>query len=111
MTSTSKFLTTCIVAAAIVLPIAGHTADYDTDRSSPRAFAKDAAITTKIKAKLAAEKLASAVHIKVDTDKRGVVTLSGKALSEEEVNKAVSIARGVEGVASVENNIQVVAHR
>ena len=107
----SKFLTTCIVAAATVLPMAAHTADYDADRSSPKAFVKDAAITSKIKAKLAAEKLASAVHIKVDTDKKGIVTLSGKATSEEEANKAVSIARSVEGVASVENNIQVVANR
>jgi hyperosmotically inducible periplasmic protein len=107
----TRQVTSCIVTAALLLPVAGYTADYDTDRSSPKAFVKDAAITTKIKSKLAAEKLASAMHIKVDTDKNGVVTLSGKATSQGEADKAVSIARSVEGVAAVENNIQVVAHR
>ena len=107
----TKLVTTCIVTGALLLPVAGYTADYDTDRSSPKAFVKDAAITAKIKAKLAAEKIASAVHIKVDTDKKGVVTLSGNATSQDEADKAVSIARSVEGVAAVENNIQIVAHR
>lgn len=102
-----KLITTCITAAALMLPIAGYTADSDTDRSSPKAFVKDSVITTKIKAKLAAEKLDSAVHIKVDTDNKGVVTLSGKAASRDEANKAVSIARSVQGVAAVENHIQI----
>jgi hyperosmotically inducible periplasmic protein len=53
----------------------------------------------------------SALHIKVDTENNGVVTLSGKAKSQEEADKAVSIARAVEGVVSVENNIQIAAHR
>ncbi len=107
----TKLVTTCIVAAALMLPLAGFTADYDTDRSSPKAFVKDAVITTKIKAKLAAEKLASAVHIRVDTDNKGVVTLSGKAKSQDEADKAVSIANSIEGVILVENNIEIVAHR
>ncbi len=107
----TKLVTTCIVAAALMLPIAGYTADSDTDRSSPKAFVKDSVITTKIKAKLAAEKLASAVHIKVDTDNKGAVTLSGKAKSQDEADKAVSIASSIDGVTSVENNIQIVARR
>lgn len=107
----NRLMTTCFVAGALLLPIAGLSADYDSDRSSPKAFVKDSVITTKIKAKLAAEKLASTVHIRVDTDHKGVVTLSGKATSQDEADKAVSIARGVEGVVAVENNIQVVAHR
>ena len=107
----TKRVTTCIAAAALMLPIAGYTADYDTDRSSPKAFVKDTVITAKVKAKMAKDKDVSALHIKVDTDNKGVVTLSGKAKSQEEADKAVSIARGVEGVVSVENNIQIVAHR
>ncbi len=106
-----KLVATCIAAAALMLPIAGYTADYNTDRSSPKAFVKDAVITAKIKARMANDKDVSALHIRVDTDNKGVVTLSGKAKSLEEADKAVSIARGVEGVASVENNIQIVAHR
>jgi len=96
-----------VLIGALLLPVAGHAADSDSDRSSPKAFVKDSVITTKIKAKLAAEKIASAVHIKVDTDNNGVVTLSGKAKSREEADKAASIARDVEGVVAVENHIQV----
>lgn len=107
-----KLVTISLLAGALVLPMANLTAaDSDSDRKSPEAFVKDAAITTKIKAKLAEQKIASAVHIRVDTDNKGIVTLSGKAMSQEEIDKAVSIARGVEGVVAVENNIQVVARR
>ncbi len=102
--------TSAVLIGALLLPVAGY-ADGDTDRSSPKAFVTDAVITTKVKAKMANDKEVSALHIKVDTDNKGVVTLSGKAKSQEEADKAVSIARGVEGVVSVENKIQVVAHR
>jgi len=104
-----KIAAACFLAGALALPVAGYTADSDSDRSSPKAFVKDAVITTKIKAKLAEEKLASAVQIKVDTDNNGVVTLSGTARTQEEADKAVSIARNVEGVAAVENHIKVAA--
>jgi hyperosmotically inducible protein len=106
-----KLVTTSLLAGALVLPISGHAADSDSDRSSPKAFVKDSVITTKIKAKFAKDREVSALHVKVDTDNQGIVTLSGKAKSQEEADKAVSIARGVEGVSSVENNIQIVAHR
>jgi hyperosmotically inducible protein len=60
---------------------------------------------------MAMDKHVSALHIKVDTDNRGVVTLTGKAKSREEADKAVSIARSVEGVVAVEDNIQIVSNR
>ena len=100
-----------VLIGALLVPIAGHSADSDSDRSHPKAFVKDSVITSKIKAQMAMDKKISARHIKVDTDKKGIVTLSGKAKSKEEADKAVSIARSVEGVVSVENNIQIVAHR
>ncbi len=111
LTMKRKSAIACMVAAALAVPVAAYTADYDTDRSSPKAFVKDSAITTKIKARMAMDKHVSALHIKVDTDNKGVVTLSGKAKNQEEADRAVSIARGVNGVVSVENNIQVVADR
>jgi hypothetical protein len=40
----------------------------------------------------------SALHIKVDTDDKGVVQLSGNAKSQAEADKAVAIAKKVEGV-------------
>ena len=103
----TSFAATGFLIGALLVPLAGYAADSDKDRSSPRDFVKDSVITTKIKAKLAEEKLSSALHIKVDTDNKGVVVLSGTAKNQAEVNKAGSIAKGVEGVASVENNIRV----
>jgi hyperosmotically inducible protein len=105
----STLVTTCLVAGALMLPIAGFTADGDTDRSSPKTFAKDSVITSKIKAELAEEKLSTLVHIQVDTDNKGVVVLSGNARNQKAVDKAVSIARSVKGVVSVQNNIKIKA--
>ena len=97
----------CFIAGTLLVPIAANAADSDQDRSSPGAFVSDSVITTKIKAKLAEERLSSMAHIKVDTDKKGVVELSGTAANQAEVDKAGSIARSVEGVVAVQNKIQV----
>jgi hyperosmotically inducible protein len=88
-----------------VVSLAGE--DSDADRSHPGAFVKDSAITTKIKAKLAEEHLTSLGRIHVDTDKNGVVWLSGTARSQEAIEKAVSIARNTEHVKSVHNDLKV----
>ena len=105
------FVTTCLLASALLLPVAGYTADGDSDRSSPKAFAKDSVITTKIKAELFEEKMSSLFHIKVDTDKKGMVVLSGTAPSQDSADKAVMIAHAVKGVKSVQNNIQIKADK
>lgn len=108
----TKLAATGFLIGTLLVPIAGYTAGSDTagsdtDRSSPKAFVKDSVITAKIKALLAEEKMSSTIHIKVDTDNKGVVQLSGTAKNQAEVEKAGSIAGGVEGVASVMNNIRV----
>jgi len=97
-------------AACMALPMAGHAADdRDSDRSSPKVWVKDSVITTKIKSELAAKKLSSVVHIKVDTDANGAVLLSGNAKTMGEITQAETIARGVSGVTSVDNQIKVKA--
>ena len=114
----TKLTTSAMLIGALMLPVGGYAAGYSDggDRSSPKAssegssaktFVKDAVITAKIKAEMAKDKQVSAMNIKVDTDKNGVVTLSGKAKSRDEAEKAVLIARGVQGVTSVENKIEV----
>ena len=105
-----KLATACFVLGTLLAPIVGFTADSDTDRSHPKAFVKDSAITTKIKAKLAEEKMNSLVNIKVDTDSNGVVWLSGTAKTQEDVDKAVSIAHDTDGVKSVKNHIKIKAN-
>jgi hyperosmotically inducible periplasmic protein len=101
-----KVATTCLIIGTALAPVA-FAADSDTDRNKPATFVKDSMITTKIKTKLAAENPASMANIKVDTDKDGVVWMSGTAKSQEEVDKAVSIARGTEGVKNVRNDVKV----
>jgi hyperosmotically inducible protein len=104
--------TNIAVTCALVATLLGSTVviaagDSDSDRSSPNAFVKDSAITTKIKTKLAAEHLTSVGRIHVDTDKNGVVWLSGTARSQEAIDKAVSLARDTEHVKSVHNDLTV----
>ena len=106
-----KLVASCLVAGALMLPIAGYSADGDSDRSSPKAFVKDSVITTKIKAELAEEKLSSLVRINVDTDNKGAVSLSGTAASQAAADKAVTIARAVKGVTSVESHIKIAADK
>jgi hyperosmotically inducible protein len=104
----TKLVMTWLLSASLLGPIAAvAVADPDTDRSQPKEFVKDSAITTKIKAKLAAEHITSLGRIHVDTDRDGVVWLSGSARSAEAVEKAGAIARDTEGVRAVENHIRV----
>ena len=100
-----KFATTCFVIGTVLAPAAAYAAD--SDRTHPMTFVKDSVITTKIKAKLADEKMSSLGHIKVDTDRKGKVVLSGKVKTQEEADKAVSLARETEGVTSVKSKIKV----
>jgi len=104
----TKVATSCFIIGALLTPYFAHAAsDSDSDRTHPGAFIKDSAITTKVKAKLATEKIASLAHISVDTDRDGKVVLSGKVNSQAEADKAVAIAKETEGVAAVTNKLQV----
>lgn len=66
----------------------------------------DASITASINAELAKDNDLSAMKINVDT-KSGVVTLSGPAPSATAKDRATTIAQKVNGVAGVNNNLEV----
>jgi len=102
-------LATSLMAIGILLGpvVALATEDSDSDRSHPKAFVKDSAITSKIKTKLAAEHITSLGNIHVDTDANGVVWLHGTAHTQEAADKAVAIARETEGVKDVNSRIKV----
>ena len=105
-----KLATTCFVLSAALATVAfaaDTRPDSDTDRTKPATFVKDSAITAKIKTKLLAESPASAATIHVDTDKDGVVWMSGTAKSQQDIDKAVSIAKGTDGVKTVKNDMKV----
>ncbi|MGO9446902.1 MAG: BON domain-containing protein [Thiobacillaceae bacterium] len=102
-----KLATGAFIIGSLLAPMAAHAEDTDSDRTHPVTFVKDSVITTKVKAMLADEKMNSLMHIKVDTDRHGAVVLSGKVRTQEQADKAVSIARAIEGVTSVTSNIRI----
>lgn len=103
-------MTACFVVGTLMAPFAVRAADSDSDRAHPAAFVKDSVITTKVKTKLAADKLRTLAHVRVDTDANGVVVLSGTAKNQEGVDRAVAIARDTEGVTSVQSHIKIKKH-
>jgi osmotically-inducible protein OsmY len=68
--------------------------------------ASDTAITTKVKAGLVKEPNLESLGIHVETEK-GVVMLSGFVNSKTEADKAVKVAKGVDGVTTVKSAIKV----
>jgi hyperosmotically inducible protein len=66
----------------------------------------DAALLTKVKSALVADPVADAGEINVDVN-RGVVKLAGFVDSSKEKEKAGQVARNVDGVKSVQNDITV----
>ena len=103
----TRLATSLIVLGSIFAPFAAHAADGDRDKLLSRDFVKDSVITTKIKARLAEEKLSSTMRISVDTDNKGVVQMTGTAKTQSEIDRAGVIAKNTEGVTSVENKIRL----
>lgn len=69
-------------------------------------YIDDSVITAKVKAQLAADDFLKSFEISVES-RKGIVQLSGFVDSQNAVNKAGEIARGVKGVISVENDLIV----
>jgi hyperosmotically inducible periplasmic protein len=67
---------------------------------------EDASITAAVKMKFANDETVSASRIDVDT-KNGMVTLNGTVNSQVEADRAVALARTVDGVKNVNNNLSV----
>jgi osmotically-inducible protein OsmY len=75
-------------------------------RSSTGEYIDDSVITTKVKSLLAADDFFKSFQISVETY-QGTVQLSGFVNSKQAVDKAGQIARSVNGVKSVKNNLTV----
>ncbi|MEY8711160.1 hypothetical protein A9B99_09680 [Mangrovibacter phragmitis] len=69
-------------------------------------FMDDSAITAKVKTALMNNDSVKSTDISVDTNK-GIVTLSGFVTSQKLAETAVNVARGVDGVKSVSDKLQV----
>ncbi|GHD93874.1 molecular chaperone OsmY [Pseudocitrobacter faecalis] len=72
---------------------------------SMKGYAGDAATTSEVKAKLLADDIVPSRKVKVETTD-GVVTLTGTVDSKAQVERAESIAKAIDGVKSVENDLK-----
>lgn len=93
--------------ASIVVALATITgcAASPTSESTGK-YVDDAAITAKVKAAMLDQPTLKTFQIHVETFK-GSVRLRGVAASRSTIDKAVEVARGVNGVKSVKNGMRV----
>jgi osmotically-inducible protein OsmY len=98
-----------LVMAVLSMPALSFAQAKQSTSERVKENVKDSVITTKIKAEYVKDKSVSFRRIHVDTDDKGVVTLSGTARSKAERSKAVKIAKDTEGVVMVKNHIKVQA--
>ena len=110
-TSTAKALNHVIVAASLGLTIltsailATGCAGSRYERSTGESI-DDTAITARVKSALGHDAMYKYPDVKVTTFK-GTVQLSGFVNEREQKSKAVDLAKSVEGVREVQNNITV----
>jgi len=91
----------CIGLVAVFLGCASTPKKESTGE-----YIDDSVITTKVKAALVEDPITKAYQINVETFK-GEVQLSGFVDSAQAKAKAGEVARGVKGVKSVKNNLNV----
>lgn len=109
----SKTLLAVVMGSALVCGSAmaestTNTAGEKIDSSMNKVgnYMDDSAITAKVKAALVDHENIKSTDISVKTDK-SVVTLSGFVESQAQAEQAVTVAKGVEGVASVSDKLHV----
>jgi osmotically-inducible protein OsmY len=98
--------TTLVAAMTAVVLLTTPGCAVTRGQETTGAYIDDAALTTRIKARFVENKEVDAASIKVET-LNGTVMLSGFAKSSVERSTAENIARGVNGVKSVKNEIAV----
>lgn len=94
-----------IVLCALLLSFVTGCAATPT-RESTGQYIDDSAITAKVKAAIFAEESLKTLQITVETFK-GTVQLSGFVDTPEHAVKAGQVARNVEGVRAIRNNLLV----
>ena len=104
-----KLLAAATLAAGFALGgCASHNEKADSGESRTAGqFSSDAALTAKVKTALAKDEgLGTAANVNVNSY-RGVVQLNGFVDSQDKIQRATEVARGVEGVSRVDNNLSV----
>ncbi|MDU6410390.1 MAG: molecular chaperone OsmY [Yersiniaceae bacterium] len=78
----------------------------DAKEQSAKAYAGDTATTGEVKAKLLADDIVPSRNVKVITTE-GVVQLTGTVENKAQSDRAESVAKAVDGVKSVKNDLQI----
>lgn len=78
----------------------------DGKEQSVKGYAGDAVTTSEIKAKLLADDIVPSRTVKVETTD-GLVQLSGSVKNQAQSDRAESIAKAIDGVKSVKNDLKV----
>lgn len=94
-----------IMALAMLLALFAGCASTESS-SGTGEYIDDTVITTKVKAAIFNEPTLKSAEINVETFK-GVVQLSGFVNSRADIDTAVRVARGVKGVKSVSNDMEL----
>lgn len=102
MTKLKRFSAALILAATL----SALGCATQSEPQSPGAYLGDSWITTKVKTAILNEPSLKVMQINVETYK-GAVQLSGFVDSAESQAKAVEVARAVEGVTSVKNDMRL----
>jgi osmotically-inducible protein OsmY len=97
-------LSVLVLAAAAFTTLVGCASS--ATKESTGQYVDDTAITAKVKAAIFQEPTLKSAEVNVETFKR-VVQLSGFVSSQADIQKATMVARGVEGVASVKNDMRL----
>jgi len=113
MTMTATILGAVLAAGPLAAGAAESTMEQAKDKAKSTAqeaktAVSDTWITSKTKIALFADERVKGTSVTVDTTK-GAVHLRGKVDSDEARATATEIAKGVDGVQSVSNDLQVVA--
>jgi osmotically-inducible protein OsmY len=102
----AKYARPFVIACAVIGTVSLTACAGSPTKESAGEHVDDAMITSKIKAKFVEDKDVRARAISVETFK-GVVQLSGFANSRMEIERAGELARSVNGVVSVKNDIRM----
>jgi len=100
------FIRTIIAAMTAIVLLSATGCAVSRGQETTGAYIDDATITTQVKGRFVDNKQVDAASISVET-LNGTVMLSGFAKSATEKSTAESIARGVNGVKSVKNEIAI----
>jgi osmotically-inducible protein OsmY len=99
-----KTLSSVCMAVVVVFAVAACAPTKKSEGTG--GYIDDTVVTTKVKTALLNDKTIKSTEISVETFK-GRVQLSGFVSSSADANRAVQVTRGVSGVKSVENVMQI----